>query len=160
MATICYICHGLGSDAPKLGIFSDVGVRFDELSAAVRAGCTACSLLLGGILSFVSPQHIRRIDAYGSVETRRDSRLGQRLPLLVRAHLDVGITRLEFYRSNASFNQWPLIPIAPHISAESSSGESFGLARKWLDHCVKNHPTGLCSPKIDRALSNSSHSSG
>ena len=30
--------------------------------------------------------------------------------------------------------------------------ESFGMARKWLDHCLQNHHTNFCAPKVDSIL--------
>jgi hypothetical protein len=106
MTTVCHICQNLTTDAPEFGIFSNLGVRFDELGVAAKAGCPACTLLQDGILSFESLQHIRRVDARWSIETRRDSRLGQRLPLLVRAHLEVGKISLEFYRSDGKIEKF------------------------------------------------------
>lgn len=35
--------------------------------------------------------------------------------------------------------KWPLIPIAPHISADSSSEACLRQANKWLDHCLNTH---------------------
>ncbi|KAF1812504.1 hypothetical protein P152DRAFT_416640, partial [Eremomyces bilateralis CBS 781.70] len=141
----CRICHDLTVESPSDVLRLD-NILFTGLQSSVLLGCQACFLIESGINSFKHVANIVDLDISSSVERHQEERLGERLLLRVTTRdINGDDTNLEFYSTDVRItHRWPLIPIASHISTDSSSPGCLHQARKWLDHCIQNHGLQLC----------------
>jgi hypothetical protein len=100
----CSICHDLQVNSPLGQSPLSGGVSFSELIRAADSGCSACAMLRDGTISFEEPDEVVQITAVSRTETRRDSRMGQRLPLHVTIESQRGMkAQYDFYCVDRKF---------------------------------------------------------
>ncbi|PVH93010.1 hypothetical protein DM02DRAFT_604521, partial [Periconia macrospinosa] len=144
------LCNTMDPFKPWLQLHA----TYSELVEAAKSGCPFCSVIRDGILDFVNSDYVTSIQLTQYIETMREERLGQQGPLIVEITTHANTqTTLEFYTADVSVNKiWPQIPLASHISADSSSPDCLKEAREWLDRCIQNHSSNRCPPVAGAAL--------
>jgi len=78
--------------------WEELGVDFYELDRSAKLGCHFCSVIRDGVLEFSNGDDPGYVLISEQFETRQESRLGRRLPLIVRfTTAKEGVVTIAFY---------------------------------------------------------------
>lgn len=97
----CRLCCTFGDVGPSKPR-SILQANFSDLCDAAKLECGFCSVIKDGVLQFANGDGVANISVIQQIETSRESRIGQKLPLDVtfntRGYRD---TTLQFYTADS-----------------------------------------------------------